>query len=77
MHRTYFIAQRHPGAIQVPSDWQQRLAAIPGLVVLRTSSTYAQFSTEASGLEEVRSQFAADFIIEEVRQPKSTGNTGS
>lgn len=71
MGKTYFITQRHPGAPQVPADWQQRLTAIPGVVLLRTSSMYAQFSTEAEGLQQVQSQFATDFIIEEVRQPKA------
>ena len=69
MNKTYLIAARHQMFKPVPRNWQQRLTEIPGVILLRSTPQYAQFSSEPEAFQQVLTLFGTDFIIEEVRQP--------
>ena len=63
--RKYVIAVRRDKQAQVPADWQQLLAGIPGVSVEGATKNRVQFSAGAETIQQVKSLLGECCLIEE------------
>jgi len=69
--KKYIIAPKRTGE-PAPPDWQERIAAMPGVVVLGCTRTQAQFLADPGTAGKVGNEFGDCCTIEEVAERRPT-----
>jgi hypothetical protein len=74
MQKKYIVAPRLAGAAPIDADWQDQLAALPGVTIVGSSESRSLILATDDAIRAVKARFGPHLLVEEVLERGPLGD---